>query len=408
MEKETGNPPKMKPNARNRRAKRLVLFADPQKLTRIILLAFIGILLLTTAVLVLLSPEKEQVGMAQPVVGATPTPTPEPTERIVRVTNSPTPVAVSLEADAPEGAVNVSVRNRVLFMMESEEVAAALVSDYLSACAVEGMAADEWLLKAYLEEEVSLTRADGSAEMLTAEAAMIRLLANPSLMPVARTLARCQTVRKEIASETAKNAQLPVGSRLFASWGSSEAWLVYSETMYSGGVACSVTETNRFQVSSLVTPNRVEEGTYTGENPLGEPKRGEGQEGRQPEKMSLLLPMSGTYVSYFGMRRGQMHYGVDIQNHGGTRIMAPEDGIVIYVGARGDYGTVIEILHDETGFVSRLAHVNGPLVELWQRVRRGDQIANLTDEVNGGKPYVHYELIIDGVPYDPIPYLHRK
>ncbi len=409
MEKKTTKKPiKNHKNASKTPVRIAALFSDPKRATRIVILAFIGVLLLTTAVLVLISPEKEQVGIAQAAPKPTPTPTPEPAERIVRVTNSPTPVAVSIEAEAPEGAVNVVVKNRALFMMESEEAAAALVSDYVSACAVDGLAPNEWLLRAYLESEVSLTRADGTVEMLTYDAAMIRLLANPSLIPVARTVAKCETVRQDIATETASNAQLPSGTRIFTTWGSSETWLVYSETMYSGGVAYSATETNRFQLGGAMTPRRVELGAYVSENPNGEPRRGEGQDGRKPEELSLLTPLSGSYISYFGMRRGQMHYGVDIQNHAGTRILAPEDGVVVFVGERGDYGTVIEILHDEAGFVSRLAHVNGPMVELWQRVRRGDQIGNLADEVNGGKPYLHYELMIDGIPYDPTPYLHRK
>lgn len=408
MEKEKTNKSIPKQSAEKKRARDASLLADPKRLVRVILLAFFGVLLLTTLVLVLVSPQQERMGMAQHVPEPTPTPTAEPTERIVRVTPSPTPVAVSIDAAAPEGAVNVVVKNRVLFMLESEEAAERLVADYLNAAALDGLAADEWLLKAYLEAEVSLTRADGQAEMLTPEAAMIRLMANPSLLPIARTVARCRTERQEVAAEAAKNAQLPVGTRIYPTWGSGEVWIVYSEMMYSGGVAYSETETNRFQVSSLVLPRRVEEGAYVGENPGGEPKRGEGQEGRAADGMRLLVPMSGSYISYFGMRSGRMHYGLDIQNYAGTKILAPEDGVVVYVGPRGEYGTVIEIQHDTPGFVSRLAHVNGPLVELWQRVKRGEQVANLVDSVDGGKPYLHYELIIDGVPYDPTPYLYRR
>ncbi len=381
---------------------------DPRKRSRLILCTFIGVLLLLTAILALAMPQSERVGMAQKPADPTPTPSPVPTEVLVRYTASPTPVTVTIEQEVPEGAVNVMAKDRVLFMMRSAEEAAQLISDYLAWCGSDGVAFNEWLLKAAVSGSVTLVPADGSAEMLSYDAAMTRLQSNAQLLPVVRTVARCETVSADILSETAENPQLPVGTRLVRTWGSPEIWIVYTETMFKDGVECSCTETNRFKVSGATAPNRVETGTYVGENPDGEPRRDEGEQGRTSDSLSILKPMSGTIISYFGMRYGKMHYGVDISNLAATMILAPEDGIVIFCGERGNYGYVVDILHDETGFVSRLSHLDGVRVELWERVKRGEQIANLVDAVDGKKPYLHYELIIDGVPYDPAPYLNRR
>ena len=66
---------------------------------------------------------------------------------------------------------------------------------------------------------------------------------------------------------------------------------------------------------------------------------------------------------------------------------------------------VVEIDHGN-GFVSRLTHCADLQVELNQRVFQGDTVAVLAENTEGsGKPHLHYELLIDGVPYNPYYYL---
>ena len=76
---------------------------------------------------------------------------------------------------------------------------------------------------------------------------------------------------------------------------------------------------------------------------------------------------------------------------------------MIFIGERGDYGLVIEIRHGD-GFVSRLTHCASPYVELEQHVFRGDPIAILAKQEEEAQPHLHYELLIDGIPFDPLPY----
>ena len=91
-------------------------------------------------------------------------------------------------------------------------------------------------------------------------------------------------------------------------------------------------------------------------------------------------------------------------NMPGTNITAPGEGIVVYCGERGAYGFVVDIDHGN-GFVSRLTHLNDVQLELNQRVFQGDKIGTLAPDEDGDKATFHYELIIDGIPYNPLYYI---
>jgi len=95
---------------------------------------------------------------------------------------------------------------------------------------------------------------------------------------------------------------------------------------------------------------------------------------------------------------------LEISNSAGTKIVAPGEGVVVYCGERGAYGFVVDIDHGN-GFVSRLTHLTDVQVELNQRVFIGDAVGNLAESEDGGKPVLHYELIIDGIPYNPLFYI---
>ena len=115
--------------------------------------------------------------------------------------------------------------------------------------------------------------------------------------------------------------------------------------------------------------------------------------------------MRGQMVHYFGYVEGKMNYGLEIGNSAGTNVVAPGEGVVVYCGERGAYGFVVDIDHGN-GFVSRLTHLSDVQVELNQRVFIGDPVGKLAPDADGGKPVLHYELIIDGIPYNPLFYFN--
>ena len=80
------------------------------------------------------------------------------------------------------------------------------------------------------------------------------------------------------------------------------------------------------------------------------------------------------------------------------------DGVVVFSGFHPQYGYMVDIDHGN-GFVSRLTHLSDVQVELNQRVFIGDPVGVLAEDEDGGKPVMHYELIIDGIPYNPLFYI---
>jgi murein DD-endopeptidase MepM/ murein hydrolase activator NlpD len=145
-------------------------------------------------------------------------------------------------------------------------------------------------------------------------------------------------------------------------------------------------------------------GTYTKKDTSGTPDRLEGPEGKSKGDLKLAYPMRGQVTTFFGYVEGKMNYGLNIMNMPGTNITAPGEGIVVYCGERGAYGLVVDIDHGN-GFVSRLTHLSDVQVEMNQRVFQGDKIGTLAPDEDGDKATFHYELIIDGVPYNPLYYI---
>lgn len=133
------------------------------------------------------------------------------------------------------------------------------------------------------------------------------------------------------------------------------------------------------------------------------------------EKRSLLAatpsirPVSGWISSGFGYRsspftgRREFHRGLDIATHPGTSIIAPADGTVTFAGNRGLMGKMVTIDHG-FGMVSRYGHVQKTLKQKGERVKRGETIALVGSTGRSTGPHLHYEVLLNGVPVNPMNY----
>jgi len=132
---------------------------------------------------------------------------------------------------------------------------------------------------------------------------------------------------------------------------------------------------------------------------------------------SLLLPSglpveSGYVSSGFGSRVDPFtgleapHEGIDLAAPPGTPILAAASGIVSYADEGGSYGMLVEITHGG-GYVTRYAHNASILVQPGETVRRGDTIALLGSTGRSTGPHLHFEVLRDGRPLDPLQYLAR-
>ncbi|MBK1693656.1 peptidase M23 [Chromatium weissei] len=122
---------------------------------------------------------------------------------------------------------------------------------------------------------------------------------------------------------------------------------------------------------------------------------------------------SGYISSPFGYRIHptrhvrMFHEGVDIASARGTPIVSVANGVVIYSGVRSGYGRVVDIRHDN-GLVTRYAHNTKNLVEEGQRVLQGDKIATVGATGTATGPHVHFEVLNNDRPLNPMPYLNSN
>ncbi len=349
--------------------------------------------------------DRLEAGFALPRITPTPKITPTPTPALVQVTPAPTPVQVQVERNYPPEAVDLVVDGRVLFTVESAQVAREAVQRYLGETARQGLDDDQRLLRAGFDQTLTLEEPSGLGELLGLEEAVSTLKADEGLLPVVRTVVRCVIERGERESSARVNARLLTGSRIYRSMGVYPYTLSYYETKYRGQAAFSEVKTNEFAVG----PGRVDVLTEDGGCIVGEASPTTGPAKVQVAGFQPQWPVSsGTVTGFFGMTDEGMSYGVEITAESVARVVAPEEGVIIYCSQRGSLGLVIDILHDETGCISRIIGCQRSLVELYQRVKKGEQVGALPDPASGRMTTLHYELLLDGIPVNPQKYLPKR
>ncbi len=133
-----------------------------------------------------------------------------------------------------------------------------------------------------------------------------------------------------------------------------------------------------------------------------------------PSIQPIANPESANLVSGFGVRinpfhKGNYHHrGADFAALRGTKVVATGPGRVMEVnignGLEGGYGNYIKIDHGY-GIVTLYAHLEEVYVTNGQKVDKWKPIG--TVGITGGvtAPHVHYEIIRDGKPVDPLIYM---
>jgi hypothetical protein len=98
------------------------------------------------------------------------------------------------------------------------------------------------------------------------------------------------------------------------------------------------------------------------------------------------------------------HEGIDLTAHRGTNIYATADGEVVQSGYRsGGFGKKVLIDHGY-GYRTLYGHCDEVLVEVGQRVKRGEVIARVGNTGLSQSPHLHYEVHVNGRPVNPINY----
>ena len=128
------------------------------------------------------------------------------------------------------------------------------------------------------------------------------------------------------------------------------------------------------------------------------------------KEKGFLKPTTGRFADGFGMRihpitgKLEFHTGLDLAPGFGSRVVASQDGVVVFTGLRNGYGRLIIIDHGGE-LTSWYAHLSQILVNLHQKVKRGELIGKVGKSGRVTGPHLHFEIRHKGVPQNPLLYL---
>ncbi len=122
-----------------------------------------------------------------------------------------------------------------------------------------------------------------------------------------------------------------------------------------------------------------------------------------PRSIALQWPARGPILARFD---GNANKGVNIGGKLATPIRAAADGTVVYAGngLRG-YGNVMIIKHQDD-FLTVYAHNRVLLPKEGQRVKKGQQVAEMgNSDTDGSRVMLHFEVRYKGRSVNPMRYL---
>lgn len=120
------------------------------------------------------------------------------------------------------------------------------------------------------------------------------------------------------------------------------------------------------------------------------------------------VPQFYKISSHFGKRGRRHHDGIDIPAPKGTPIISVDHGVVVYSdnGIRG-YGNMIVIAHSNDLFTV-YAHNNKNKVDKGDKVKKGQQIAEIGNTGRSTGPHLHFEIRVKNKVRNPAQFLSAQ
>jgi murein DD-endopeptidase MepM/ murein hydrolase activator NlpD len=123
------------------------------------------------------------------------------------------------------------------------------------------------------------------------------------------------------------------------------------------------------------------------------------------------MPADGArFGSPFGNRidpfthRLSFHPGLDLVAQTGTPILAAAGGRVVFAGEKSGYGNAVEIDHGN-GLITRYGHASRIEVHVGDLVLPRQHIADVGSTGRSTGPHLHFEVLVNGAPVNPVAYL---
>ncbi|HTA76642.1 MAG TPA: LysM peptidoglycan-binding domain-containing M23 family metallopeptidase [bacterium] len=125
---------------------------------------------------------------------------------------------------------------------------------------------------------------------------------------------------------------------------------------------------------------------------------------------TFMKPTTGRFADGFGKRvdpiNGKIlfHAGLDLAPGLGARVVAAQDGRVIWAQVRSGYGRLIILDHGKN-LTTWYGHLDQILVKPQQVVQKGDLIGKVGQSGRATGPHLHFEVRLNGQPQNPLLYL---
>ncbi len=134
----------------------------------------------------------------------------------------------------------------------------------------------------------------------------------------------------------------------------------------------------------------------------------------QSQALPLGNPAQGGWISSsFGYRadpisgRRAFHPGIDMAGRVGMAVTSIASGIVTWSGRYKGYGNMVEISHGN-GYMTRYAHNKENLVNVGERVEKGQTIALMGSTGRSTGAHVHFEVVKNGSNVNPRDYISLR
>ena len=118
----------------------------------------------------------------------------------------------------------------------------------------------------------------------------------------------------------------------------------------------------------------------------------------------------GWFSSLFGYRadpitgKKEFHFGVDLAGRSGMAVTSIASGLVTWSGPNQGFGNMVEIDHGN-GYITRYAHNKENLVNVGEKVEKGQMIATMGSTGRSTGAHVHFEVVRNGRHINPHSYI---
>lgn len=129
----------------------------------------------------------------------------------------------------------------------------------------------------------------------------------------------------------------------------------------------------------------------------------------KPPEEDFSWPLNTYSISqFFSFKKNHSHFGIDLVAKRGIPVRAVQRGRVIYTGSRlSGYGNTIIIEHP-SGWASLYGHLDEIQVKTGVKVKKNEVIGTVGSTGRTTGVHLHFELIRNREPVDPLLYLPKS